>query len=47
MIKIGGNQKMHGRAGSMIPFLKKYWAKLETLEIKGGGPRSMMISSPS
>jgi hypothetical protein len=31
----------------MIPFLRKYQAKLATLEIKGGGQRSMRISSPS
>jgi hypothetical protein len=37
---------MHGRANSMIPFLRKISAKLKTLEIKGRGQRSMMISSP-
>jgi hypothetical protein len=35
MIKLGGNKKTSGRAGSMIPFLRNYWAKLATLEIKG------------
>jgi hypothetical protein len=35
MIKLGGNKKMHGKAGSIIPFLRKYRAKLTTLEIKG------------
>jgi hypothetical protein len=48
MIKLGGNQKTLGRAGSMIPFLrkKKCWAKLAILDIKGGG-QSMMTSIPS
>jgi len=27
MIKLGGNQKMHGKAGSMIPFLRKILGK--------------------
>jgi hypothetical protein len=31
----------------MIPFLRKYRAKLATLEIKSGGQISMRISSPS
>jgi len=30
-----GQSKTSGRAGSMIPFLRNYWAKLATLEIKG------------
>jgi len=48
MIKLGSNKKnISGRAGSMIPFLRNYRAKLATLEIKGKGQRSMMISSLS
>ena len=30
-----GQSKTFGRAGSMIPFLRNYWAKLATFEIKG------------
>jgi hypothetical protein len=28
MIKLGGNKKMHGKAGSMIPFLRKIPGKI-------------------
>jgi hypothetical protein len=40
-----GQSKTPSRAGFMIPFLRKYRAKLATLKINGGGQRSMMISS--
>jgi len=33
--QVRGQSKTSGRAGSMIPFLRNYWAKLATLEIKG------------
>ena len=33
--QVGGQPKTPSKVGSMIPFLRNYWAKLATLEIKG------------
>jgi len=35
MIKLGGNQKHLAELAPWFPFLRNYWAKLATLEIKG------------